>query len=238
MILLAISRRVRPASPSETAERRRSPSFRRARRTCSGRASTRVRRRRRRSLASTSSGEAPSAKTTALRRSPKSKGSSRAACRASCWRRSTKRRWWAGEDAVRAKIPVVIFDSGLKGGDYVSFVATDNRQGGRMAAEGWRRCCRRAEDRDAALCRRVGEHGGARRRVSGRDRQAPGYPGPQLQPVRRRRRRRRVQTGRGDAPSSSAVRTGRSISTGSSRRTSRIRSRCCACCSRADGRAK
>jgi len=38
-------------------------------------------------------------------------------------------------DAQRAKIPVVIFDSGLKGSDYVSFVATDNRQGGRMAGE-------------------------------------------------------------------------------------------------------
>lgn len=39
-------------------------------------------------------------------------------------------------DAARAKIPVVIIDSGLKGGDYVSFVATDNRLGGRMAAQG------------------------------------------------------------------------------------------------------
>jgi ribose transport system substrate-binding protein len=38
-------------------------------------------------------------------------------------------------DAQRAKIPVVIFDSGLKGSDFVSFVATDNRRGGRMAAE-------------------------------------------------------------------------------------------------------
>jgi len=38
-------------------------------------------------------------------------------------------------DAARNKIPVVIFDSGLKGGDYVSFVATDNRKGGRMAGE-------------------------------------------------------------------------------------------------------
>ena len=38
-------------------------------------------------------------------------------------------------DAQRQKIPVVIFDSGLKGSDFVSFVATDNRQGGRMAAE-------------------------------------------------------------------------------------------------------
>lgn len=40
------------------------------------------------------------------------------------------------QDASRAKIPVVIIDSGLKSGDYVSFVATDNREGGRMAAEG------------------------------------------------------------------------------------------------------
>jgi ribose transport system substrate-binding protein len=38
-------------------------------------------------------------------------------------------------DAQRQKIPVVIFDSGLKGSDYVSFVATDNRKGGRMAAD-------------------------------------------------------------------------------------------------------
>ena len=39
-------------------------------------------------------------------------------------------------DAVRAKIPVVIIDSGLRSTEHVSFVATDNRKGGRMAAEG------------------------------------------------------------------------------------------------------
>jgi ribose transport system substrate-binding protein len=38
-------------------------------------------------------------------------------------------------DAMSRKIPVVIFDSGLKGDNYVSFVATDNVQGGRMAGE-------------------------------------------------------------------------------------------------------
>jgi ribose transport system substrate-binding protein len=39
-------------------------------------------------------------------------------------------------DAARAKIPVVIIDSALKGDQYISFVATDNRKGGRLAAEG------------------------------------------------------------------------------------------------------
>src|SRR5919112_3481444 len=38
-------------------------------------------------------------------------------------------------EAARKKIPVVIFDSGLKGGDFVSFVATDNVKGGRMGGE-------------------------------------------------------------------------------------------------------
>lgn len=37
--------------------------------------------------------------------------------------------------AMRRRIPVVIIDSGLKGDDYVSFVATDNEAGGRMAGE-------------------------------------------------------------------------------------------------------
>lgn len=37
--------------------------------------------------------------------------------------------------AMRRGIPVVIFDSGLKGDDYVSFVATDNEKGGRLAGE-------------------------------------------------------------------------------------------------------
>src|SRR6202023_2673244 len=36
-------------------------------------------------------------------------------------------------EAKRAAIPVVVIDSGLKGNDYVSFVATDNRKGGRLA---------------------------------------------------------------------------------------------------------
>ena len=38
-------------------------------------------------------------------------------------------------EAVRAGIPVVVIDSGLKGNEYVSFVATDNRKGGQMAGD-------------------------------------------------------------------------------------------------------
>ena len=37
--------------------------------------------------------------------------------------------------ATQNKIPVVIIDSGLKGGGYVSFVATDNTKGGRLGGE-------------------------------------------------------------------------------------------------------
>jgi len=39
-------------------------------------------------------------------------------------------------DATRRGIPVVVIDSGLKGEDFISFVATDNRASGRMAGDG------------------------------------------------------------------------------------------------------
>jgi ribose transport system substrate-binding protein len=38
-------------------------------------------------------------------------------------------------EARQRGIPVVVIDSGLKGTDYISFVATDNRKGGRLAGE-------------------------------------------------------------------------------------------------------
>jgi ribose transport system substrate-binding protein len=38
-------------------------------------------------------------------------------------------------NARRGGVPVVIFDSGLKGGEFVSFVATDNDKGGALAGE-------------------------------------------------------------------------------------------------------
>lgn len=38
-------------------------------------------------------------------------------------------------NAIRAKVPVVIFDSGLKSENYVSFVATDNYKGGVLAGQ-------------------------------------------------------------------------------------------------------
>src|SRR5213596_2881266 len=39
------------------------------------------------------------------------------------------------ENTIRAKVPVVIIDSGLKSDQYVSFVATDNYKGGQLAGE-------------------------------------------------------------------------------------------------------
>ncbi|MBI93031.1 MAG: sugar ABC transporter substrate-binding protein [Gemmatimonadaceae bacterium] len=38
-------------------------------------------------------------------------------------------------NATRSGIPVIIIDSGLQSDDYISFVATDNHQGGRMAGQ-------------------------------------------------------------------------------------------------------
>ena len=53
----------------------------------------------------------------------------------------------AGQRAMRQKIPVVIFDSGLKGDDYVSFVATDNEVGGRLGGEQLAKLARRPKGR-------------------------------------------------------------------------------------------
>jgi len=39
------------------------------------------------------------------------------------------------ETAMGSDIPVVIFDSGLQGGNYISYVATDNFKAGKLAAE-------------------------------------------------------------------------------------------------------
>ena len=147
---------------------------RRARRTCSGRAFTPARRKRRRSWASTSSGADRCARTIAPRRCRRSKGSSAAACPASCSRRSTTRRSSPPvADATRTKIPVVVFDSGLKGDDYVSFVATDNRKGGRLGGRApgeapWRK----GQGRDASLRGRSRQHDQARGRLSRGDRRA------------------------------------------------------------------
>ena len=102
---------------------------------------------------------------------PRSRASSAAASRASCSRRSTRRRSRSRSPTPQArKIPVVIFDSGLKGDDYVSFVATDNQQGRAAgAASAWPRLLQRqGQGRAAALRRRVRQHQQARGRASSR----------------------------------------------------------------------
>jgi len=55
---------------------------------------------------------------------------------ASCWRRWIPRRWLNRlKNAIQAKVPVVIIDSGLNSEQYLSFVATDNYKGGQLAGE-------------------------------------------------------------------------------------------------------
>jgi ribose transport system substrate-binding protein len=67
--------------------------------------------------------------------------------------------------AMRRGIPVVIFDSGLKGDDYVSFVATDNDVGGRLAGE---HIVRLLKDRGRVLLLRYAEgHDSTTRREEG-----------------------------------------------------------------------
>jgi len=55
-------------------------------------------------------------------------------------------------EARRAGIPSVIVDSGLEGGDYISFIATDNYQGGQLGA---RRLAESLGDRGTAILMRV-----------------------------------------------------------------------------------
>ena len=56
---------------------------------------------------------------------------------ASCWRRMIAKPWWARwKPRCAARMPVVIIDSGPRRTRmYVKYVATDNYNGGRLAAE-------------------------------------------------------------------------------------------------------
>ena len=99
----------------------------------------------------------------------------------------------------RRKIPVVIFDSGLKGDDYVSFVATDNTEGGRMGGERLVESMNgERQGRAAALRRRPRQHRQARGGIPRGDESPSDRPGDQLESVRRRRRRGRLQEDRVD----------------------------------------
>ena len=57
-------------------------------------------------------------------------------------------------NATRSGIPVIIIDSGLQSDDYISFVATDNYQGGRMAGA---EMARRLEERGRLIVLRYQE---------------------------------------------------------------------------------
>ena len=115
------------------------------------------------------------------------------------------------------KIPVVIFDSGLKGDDYVSFVATDNLKGGRIGGERLAEAIEgQGQGHAAALRRRARQHRQARGGLPRRDEGASRHRGRQLQPVRRRRRRRRLQEERSRCSAATRSRTAASASTASS----------------------
>ncbi len=63
-------------------------------------------------------------------------------------------------DAVRAGIPVIAFDSSIKTDEIVSFVATDNYRGGKLAGEHLAPAAgRQGQGDDAPLRRGLGQHG-------------------------------------------------------------------------------
>ena len=128
----------------------------------------------------------------------RSRASSAAASPASCSRRSTRRRSSQPVSATRraAKIPGRDLRLGPEGQDYVSFVATDNHKGGRMAGEQLATLLERQGQRGgAALRRRVAAAPATARRVPRGDQGAPRHQDRQRQSVRRRRRRERLQEG-------------------------------------------
>ena len=93
----------------------------------------------------------------------------------------------------------MIFDSGLKGDDYVSFVATDNIEGGQLGGERLVESMRRErQGRAAALRRRPRQHRQARGRLPRRDEGPSDRPGRQLESIRRGGRGGRLQADRVD----------------------------------------
>ena len=79
-------------------------------------------------------------------------------------------------NATRSGIPVVIIDSGLQSADFVSFVATDNYQGGRMAGT---HMAQRLNHKGRAIMLRLpgrlGQHRKTRTGIFGRDRRVRGH---------------------------------------------------------------
>ena len=76
-------------------------------------------------------------------------------------------------NAVRSGIPVVIIDSGLQSDDFVSFVATDNYRGGRLAgADMAQRLNQKGQSHHAALSGRLCQHDETRTGIPRRNRRA------------------------------------------------------------------
>ena len=143
-------------------------------------------------------------------------------------------------EAVSRKIPVVIFDSGLKGDDYVSFVATDNLKGGRLGGE---RLAQSLDGKGKVILLRYAEgHDSTGKREQGfldAMKANPGievvssnqYGGADVEG--------RLQEARVAAEHATRSRTARSAIDGIfTPNESGRRSRCCACCRTTAGRAR
>ena len=109
-------------------------------------------------------------------------------------------------NAVRAGIPVVIFDSRLDSDEPSSFVATDNSRPAGSPASTWRGAGRQGQRHHDAAARGLRQHDGARAGLPRRHRDVPGHHGRQRQPVRGRVHRRRLHaSARTCSPSNKAA---------------------------------
>ena len=133
----------------------------------------------------------------------------------------------------------MIFDSGLKGDDFVSFVATDNVKGGRLGGEHLAQAL--GGKGKVVLLRYAEGHDSTGKREEGfleAMKAQPGHRGGQLEPVRRRRRRGRLQEERALLSAlQEAGRLARHRRHLLAERVVDVRA-CCACCRTTAGRAR
>ena len=138
--------------------------------------------------------------------------------------------------ATDAHVPVVVFDSDLAGGDYVSFVATDNEAAGKTAGDALAAQVGKGNVVAPALPGGLGQHGEPREGLPRGGQGAPRRQARERLAVRRRHDRDRREGER--EPARVAPGRRRAACRASSRRTSRRRSGCSSRCARRACRAR